>query len=251
MAFAVLTGSKKLQVLLAGAVATSECPITVSYNDRSTSGLNPSSTDSITTSGTAVDVVAAPPAGVRRELTGFTLYNDDTTSVTVTVRVYVNASTTRIVFYGTLLTNESVFYDDNTGWYCVNANGERKLSSQTDVVNASSQASSLAAGIVIASVNSVSSQASSIALAVIPASVNSVSSQASSLAAAIVVASVNSVSSQASSMAALVPASVSSQASLAAVVSSIYSLVSVQSFTDSTWSTASSAVSRLKTSFTW
>lgn len=248
MAFAVLTGSKKLQVLLGGAVATSECPITVSYNDRSTSGLNPSSTDSITTSGTAVDAVAAPPAGVRRELTGFTLYNDDTTSVTVTVRVYVSSSTQRIVFYGTLLTNESVFYDDARGWYCINANGEQKLSSQTDVVNASSQASSIAA----LTPASVSSQASSIAAGIVVASINSVSSQASSMAAL----TPASVSSQASSIAALTPASVSSQASSVAatnpdVVSSLQSAASVQSFTSTTWSTVSSAVSRLKTSFSW
>lgn len=231
MAFAVLKGVKKLQVLLGGAVATSECPITVNYRDITTTNKmgQADSTDSITTGNTAVDVVAAPPAGVRRELEGFSLYNDDTTSVTVTVRVYVSSSTTRVIFYGTLLTNESLLFDESRGWYCLNANGEQKLSSQTDVGNASSQASSMAA----LTPASVSSQASSIA-ALTPAS----------------------VSSQASSIAALTPASVSSQASsIAAVnphtVSSILSNLSTQSLTSTTFSTVSSTVSRVKSSFTW
>lgn len=221
MAFAVLTGVKKLQVLLAGAVATSECPITVSYNDKNSIGVHPSATDSITTGNTAVDVVAAPPSGIRRELTGFTLYNDDTTSVTVTVRVYVSSSTTRIIFYGTLLTNESLYYSESEGWFATNANGERKLSSSADISASSSQASSIAAGIVVASINSVSSQASSIAAAIVPASINSVSSQASSAATNL------------------------------GTVSSLQSLASVQSFTATNWSTVSSAVSRVKSSFTW
>lgn len=221
MAFAVLTGQKKLQVLLAGAVATSECPINVSFIDQNSVGRSASSSDAITTGNTAVDAVAAPPAGIRRELVGFSLYNDDTTSVTVTVRLYVNASTSRIVYFGSLLTDESLFYDENSGWYAVNSSGQRKLSSSSDISSSSSQASSLAAAITVASVNSASSQASS-------------------LAAAIVVASVNSVSSQASST-----------ATNHGTVSSIQSVLSTASFTNTTWSTVSSAASRVKSSFSW
>ena len=227
MALAVLANTTmKLQVLLAGAVATSECPGTIAFRDIKKDAIGGSARatpvngadDFITTGNTAVDVCDPPPTGIRREVTGLTLYNDDTTSVTVTVRVYVNASTTRIVFYGTLLTNESLFYTEDMGFFALNANGERKLSSSADI--------------------------------------SASSSQASSLAAAIVVASVNSVSSQASSMAALVPHTVSSQASSIAAtnphtVSSLQSLASVQSFTATNWSTVSSAVSRVKSSFTW
>lgn len=222
MALAVLSNTTmKLQVLLAGAVATSECPGTVAFKDTKKDAIGGTARatpvsgadDFITTGNTAVDIVDPPATGVRREVTGFTMYNDDTTSVTVTVRVYVNASTTRIVFYGTLLTNESLYYTEDSGWFALNANGERKLSSSADISASSSQASSIAAGIVVASINSVSSQASS--------------------------------------MAALAVHTVSSQASLGAVLSSIYSNVSVQSFTSTNWSTVSSAVSRVKSSFTW
>lgn len=212
MALAVLQNTvMKLQVLLAGAVATSECPGTVAFEDMKKDAIGGSaratpvagSDHFITTGNTAVDVVDPAPTGVRRTITGFSLYNDDTTSVTVTVRVYVDASTTRIVFYGTLLTNESLFYSEDLGWYATNANGERKQSSSADISASSSQASSIAAAIVPASINSVSSQASSVA------------------------------------------------ATNPATVSSLQSLASVQSFTATTWSTASSAVSRLKASFTW
>lgn len=248
MALATLKNTtEKLQVVLGGAVSATECPITASFADYrkdAIAGGNEASPvygddTAITTGGTAVDVVDPPPSGIRRVITGLSFYNDDTASVTVTVRKYVDASTTRVIFYGTLLTNESVHYSDSAGWRCLNANGEIKHSAASDTTASSSQASSMAALVPA----SVSSQASSTA-ALVPASV---SSQASSVAALVP----HTVSSQASSMVALVPASVSSQASLAAVHSSIYSLVSVQSFTDSSWSTASSAVSRLKTSFTW
>ena len=216
--------TEKLQVLLSGAVATSECPITASYADYrkdALAGGNEASPvfgddDAITNGGTAVDVIDPPPTGIRRVITSFSLFNDDTTNVTVTVRKYVSSTTTRIVFYGTILTNETVHYTEARGWFVTNANGEEKVSSTADMTNASSQASSIAAAIVPASINSVSSQASSLAGAIVVASVNSVSSQASSLAAGIVVASVNSVSSQASSLAAgIVVASVNSVSSQA------------------------------------
>lgn len=128
MAFAVLKGQKKLQVLLSGAVATSECPIVVSFRDYSAIAPQdfPDQADSITTGGTAVDAVSAPPAGIIRELEGFSLYNDDTTAVTVTVRVYVSSSVTRVLWYGILQTNECLFYNESRGWYATDANANQK-----------------------------------------------------------------------------------------------------------------------------
>lgn len=143
MSLAVLTGIKKLQVVLGGAVSTSECPINVSYRDYSTASPmgSPGSADSITTGGTAVDAVPAPPAGFRRDLEGFSLYNDDTAAVTVTVRLYVNSSTTRVLWYGALQTDECLFYNESRGWYATDANANQK-SNATGTSGASSEAKS-------------------------------------------------------------------------------------------------------------
>lgn len=251
MALATLDNTtKKLQVILGGSVATNECPITAGFADvrkDSLAGGNESqsvfkSDDAITTGASAVDVVDPPPTGVRRRITDLSVYNADTTSVTVTVRLYVDASTTRVLFKATLQTLENLYYSESMGFYAVDVNGNMKTNTpassgaastaDSKAVLASSQASSIQLSVV-----ATSSQASSITL-LTPASI---SSQASSLAAGIVVASVNSVSSQASSLTAQNPNT----------VSSLQSAASVQSFTSTTWSTVSSATSRTKSSFSW
>jgi hypothetical protein len=217
-----LRTGQKLQVILAGAVSATEAPITVEYAETGddTERAVTKTVDSVTTGGTAVDVVSGNAEG--RQIKAFTLYNADSASIVVTVRFYPVGGTTRILRKCTLLTLEGLHWDPAAGWYAVDANGNRKQNSASTDGAASSQASSLAAAIVPASVNSVSSQASSIAAAVVPASVNSVSSQASSIAA-----------------------------TNPHTVSSVQSNLSVASLTSTTWATVSSATSRVKSSFSW
>jgi hypothetical protein len=197
-----LTKDTKLQVVLAGAVAANECPIVVEFEEGASDVRRVTRTaDSITTGATAVDVLTVSDAPKR--IKSFSFYNADTSSVVVTVRFYNANGTTRVVRKQTLLTLEGLHWNEAQGWHSVDANGNRKgNSASTDTA---------------------------------------VSSQASSIAAAIVPASINSVSSQASSIAAVNPHTVSTNQSGA----------SAQSFTSTTWSTVSSATSRVKSSFTW
>lgn len=222
---------EKLQVLLSGAVTTTECPMTVTYEEGTQGRAARSTKDGITTSGTAVDLLVG--SGTGKKITGFSINNADTVAVTVTVRFYNASGTTRIVRVCTLQVNETLGWEEGNGWYATDANGNVKTTSAAaDSANISIALSTATKG---------SSQASSIAAAIVPASINSVSSQASSIALAVIPASVNSVSSQASSVAALNPNT----------VSSLQSGASAQSFTSTTWSTVSSAASRVKSSFTW
>lgn len=247
MALVILDNTtKKLQVLLGGSVATNECPMAAGYSDVRKDGLaggnevsqvNKSS-DSISTGASAVDLVAAPPSNVRRRITDLSFYNADTTTVTVTVRLYVDANTTRVLYKATLQTLEQLYYSEAVGWYAVDVNGNQKNNTP-----ASSGAASTADSKAVLA----SSQVSSVQL-----SVSNTSSQASS----ITLLAPHTISSQASSMVGLTPASVSSQASSVAAlnpntVSSLQSGASAQSFTSTTWSTVSSATSRVKSSFTW
>lgn len=242
------TSTRSLQFQLAGAKNTNDASFFCTYVDEPASvtgvGVAVYVTQVGTTNGvTAVTVAPAPGAGpgYRRRIKSFNLFNADLAAITVSVQINdTSGSVTTVGQKITLQTLEQLNYEEGYGFETLDSQGATKsqaasTSSATSTAQAaasqassmasiallgSSQASSTAAAIVPASINSVSSQASSLATAVIPASVNSVSSQASSLALAVIPASVNSVSSQASSMAALVPASVSSNASLGTLGSS-------------------------------
>lgn len=143
------TSTAKLQVKLAGAVATSECPMTAQVIDikdpvgRGASAEIPRSYNSITTGNTAVDLVPVPPTGVRRKIIGFSLYNDDTTAVTVTVQLYVSSTVTRILWYGALQSDENLYYSEDRGWYATDANANQK-SNASSTSGATSEALSAA-----------------------------------------------------------------------------------------------------------
>lgn len=121
-----LKQNEKLQVLLAGAVTTTECPLTAAYEDFSGLGnIAANQADSVTTGATAVDLVAAPAAGVKRKITHFSIFNADTVAVTVTVRLN-NNGTTRIVAQYTLQTGEGLYFDRGSGWRAIDVNGNTK-----------------------------------------------------------------------------------------------------------------------------
>jgi hypothetical protein len=208
---------RKLQVVMDATATTTESPIQAAFNEINSRQVETAQeVDSITTGNTAVDVIPTPSAGSKRKLTALSVYNADSVARIVTVQLVstvTGSSQTRKVVSVTLQTGEALYYSQHTGFYCVDVNGNQKSNAP-----ASSGAASTANSIATAG-----------------------SSQASSLAAGIVVASVNSVSSQASSIAAQNPNT----------VSSLQSAASVQSFTSTTWSTVSSATSRVKSSFSW
>jgi hypothetical protein len=247
-----LNATKKIQVVLSGAVNTNQCPVTASWRDEQTGnqmgGVNiprKDSTSVVTAGATAVDLIAASgDNSVVRTITGITFFNKDVAAVTATIQeVDSLASTTREVYKVVLQTGEQFFYTEGIGFEAQDVNGAVKSqAAATSSATSTAQATASAASVSI----------SSLAAAVNPTSVNSVSSQASSIAAAIVPASINSVSSQASSMAALVPASTSSAASnYLASQASINSTSSQASSMQNSYSTVLSTVSRTKSSFGW
>lgn len=264
---------KKMQVLLGGAVSANECPITVSYNEIDKDGIGsgersmvPQSADSITTSGTAVDVLGAAPTGKRREVVGFSLFNADSATVAVTIRQYVDASTTRIITTVSLLTGQTLFYSEARGFYALNTNAEQKTTASSEASTALSTATAVSSLQSLASVQSFtatnfSTISSGVSLDRVVSSIQSVLSTASltnttwsTVSSQVSLgANVSSLQSLASvqSFTATTFSTISSGVSLDRVVSSLQSLASVQSFTATSFSTVSSAVSRVKSSFTW
>lgn len=129
-----------LQAVLGGAVATTQPKATVSYID-----MNPATTAQVQAQrGTTYQVplnsttdvtIASPPGASPAGTTGQSgyvrmidyvgIYNEDTASVTVTVKID-DAGTERILIKATLATLESLYYEDGRGWYSTDANGAEK-----------------------------------------------------------------------------------------------------------------------------
>ena len=109
------TTTRKLQVLLGGAVATNQCPCMASWVDVTSSAYTPGTTVANTNSTTAVDLVAAPASSTYRQIKTLSIYNADTASVTVTVR-YNDNGTTYTLLKVTLPTLYHLVYTDTDGW---------------------------------------------------------------------------------------------------------------------------------------
>lgn len=144
------TTTAKLQVLLAGAVSATECPLTAAVIDERKDAIGgradrgvPRNYASITTGGTAVDLVPVAPSNVRRSVVGFSCFNADSAEVDVTVRLYVDSSTTRIIHRSKLQTLETLRYDEDRGFYAVDVNSNQK-SNASSTSGATSEATSKA-----------------------------------------------------------------------------------------------------------
>lgn len=122
-----LKSTDSLEVLLAGAVATNQCPLTAGYTDVATdaSTCAPSSSDGQTNGTTAVTWVAAPAAGLVREISTLSFRNEDTASVTATVRLN-NGTTTRNRRKFVLAAGEGFAYESGSGFTVFAADGNAK-----------------------------------------------------------------------------------------------------------------------------
>lgn len=113
--------TKSLQVLLGGVVTTNELVYVAGYADLSATGTTLGESDGLTNGATAVTPVAAPAASTVRKVTFLNIYNIDTASATVTVRVN-NNGTFRTLAKVTLAAGYTLVMNNN-GWGVVNASG--------------------------------------------------------------------------------------------------------------------------------
>lgn len=121
--------TKNLQVILAGAITTSQLPVVASFIDILTSDQSVSTfseSDSTTNSTTAVVLVAAPAAGHTRTVKALSVHNADTASATATIR-YNDGGTFRTIFKVLLSVGDHLFYEsDGTGFYVCDNTGALK-----------------------------------------------------------------------------------------------------------------------------
>lgn len=130
-----LRKSEKLQILL-GSDPTTEAPVTVTYEEGQEGRKASATKNTISDATNAVDVLVGSGGG--KKITGFTLHNADSGSITATVRFYAADGTTRIIRKCTLLTGETLGWEEGRGWYATDANGNVKTtSSAADSANIS------------------------------------------------------------------------------------------------------------------
>jgi hypothetical protein len=119
---------RRVQILLGGAVASTQPDVVVCYTDRNTPAPAPFLTStklSVTNNGTAVDICDAPANLVTRDIDFISVRNNDSASVTVTIRYNDNGTTYKIIAV-TLLTLESLLYESGAGWKTLDASGNSK-----------------------------------------------------------------------------------------------------------------------------
>jgi len=122
------TTSKSLEVVLGGAITTTQPSWVTAYVEVITATFAMSamsSSDGATNSATAVTMVSAPASGKARQLKSAFLHNADTANVTVTIRLN-NGGTFRTIFKAVLATLETLRFSES-GWQVFTANGELKV----------------------------------------------------------------------------------------------------------------------------
>lgn len=115
----LVSTSHKLELVLSGAITTNQLHFYVSYSDHTTSSFTPGATSGTSNNTTPVDLVSAPAAATQRQINYISIYNNDTTSATVTVR-NDDGTNERILIKITLQTNETLEYHYENGWMVIN-----------------------------------------------------------------------------------------------------------------------------------
>jgi hypothetical protein len=120
------TDTRKLEALLAGAVATTQPSVYVSYRDRENSlDATKEIAEQLTavmTGATPITVCDAPGKNVCREIDTIAARNNDTAVVTLTLRVNDNGTTYQLVKF-TLQVGDHLEYTDMAGWQVIDVNG--------------------------------------------------------------------------------------------------------------------------------
>ena len=114
--------NETIELVLAGAVTTSQATFTCSYNEISSTTFTGNETNGASNNTTPVTVISSPSAGFQRQLRELIIENNDTAIMTVTVR-YNNTSVTRIIIKAILDSGDSLTYTADGGWNCKNTNG--------------------------------------------------------------------------------------------------------------------------------
>lgn len=127
--------TRKLQVVLAGAVATAQLPVMVAYSDKTVTAYTGAVQVSNTNSTVAVDICNSPAASTVRDIDYLSVRNSDTAAATVTIRYNDNAVLYTIVT-ATLSIGDHLVYVHGDGWKVLDVNGQTKTTALSGLIAA-------------------------------------------------------------------------------------------------------------------
>lgn len=116
------TTSQSLEIVLAGAVATNQLPVSVEYVDMTSTATTGGTQLATTNSTTAITIASAPSASTQRRILGVQVFNADTASATVTVRTK-DTSTLYTHVKIVVPSGYTLQYTDTGGWSLLSASG--------------------------------------------------------------------------------------------------------------------------------
>lgn len=121
-----------LQVVLGGNVTANQLQCFASYRDITTTAYTPGRIGVNTNNTTDVNLVPAPASSTQRVIDFISVFNADTVSATVTIKLDANG-TESIIWKGILQTGEKLQYTDDRGFSVLDTNGLTKTASFTNV----------------------------------------------------------------------------------------------------------------------
>ena len=116
-----------IEIVLGGNVASTQASFLCSYNEISSTTITPYETNGTSNNTTAVTIMGSPSASNQRQVREINIRNNDTASITLSVR-YNNTSVTRLIYRVVLQPNETLLYSQDTGWYINDVAAMKKLS---------------------------------------------------------------------------------------------------------------------------
>ena len=117
--------TRKLQIVLAGAVTTNQLAVMVSYSDKTSTTYNGGTQLATTNDTTPVDICAAPAASTIRDIDNVNIRNTDTAVATVTV-LYDNNGTDSEIAEFDLAVGDQAVYVHGAGWQVIDYSGALK-----------------------------------------------------------------------------------------------------------------------------
>jgi hypothetical protein len=116
-----------LQVVLGSTVATNQLQCMSSWRDRTSTTFVAGRTIINTNNTTDVNVVGAPSASTQRVIDYLSVFNNDTATSTVTIKLDANG-TEVILFRATIASGEKIEYQEGQGFQVLATNGSLKTS---------------------------------------------------------------------------------------------------------------------------
>lgn len=117
--------TRSLEVVLGGAVATTEASFLANWADGATTSYTGGATPGVTSGATPVTLVAAPSGGLIRDVDYVSVRNRDTANIVVTIQ-YNDNSTIYPIVSATLAPGDQLIYTHANGWNVLEADGSTK-----------------------------------------------------------------------------------------------------------------------------